>query len=57
MGADGSLLITPTLMTDLGVYQCKVRNNVGEEEQVQAYLNVQCKLNLLRPLLNATPLR
>lgn len=45
MGADGSLLITPTLMTDLGVYQCKVRNNVGEEEQVQAYLNVQCEFN------------
>lgn len=25
LGADGSLLITPTIMTDLGVYECKVK--------------------------------
>ena len=43
MGADGSLLITPTIMTDLGVYQCRVKNNVGEEEEAHAFLNVQCK--------------
>lgn len=57
MGADGSLLITPTLMTDLGVFQCKVRNNVGEEEQVEAYLNVQCELLKfyhLQPFLNVS---
>jgi hypothetical protein len=44
MSADGSLLITPTLMTDLGTYMCRVRNNVGEEEEAHAYLNVQCKI-------------
>lgn len=43
MGADGSLLITPTLMTDLGVYSCKVKNILNEEEHAQAFLNVQCK--------------
>jgi immunoglobulin superfamily member 9B len=44
MGADGSLLITPTLMTDLGLFECRVKNNIGEEEEAHAYLNVQCKL-------------
>lgn len=44
IGADGSLLITPTLLTDLGVYQCRVKNNVGEEEEAHAFLNVQCKM-------------
>lgn len=43
MAADGSVLITPTLMTDLGVYSCKVKNILGEEEYAQAFLNVQCK--------------
>jgi immunoglobulin superfamily member 9B len=42
MGADGSILISPTLMTDLGVYSCKVKNILNEEENAQAYLNVQC---------------
>lgn len=43
MAADGSLLITPSLMTDLGDYQCRIKNNVGDEERAHAYLNVQCK--------------
>lgn len=43
MGADGSLMITPTLMTDLGVYECIVKNNIGEQETASAYLNVQCE--------------
>jgi hypothetical protein len=43
MGADGSILITPTLMTDLGVFECRVKNNVGEEEIAHAFLNVQCE--------------
>jgi len=43
MNADGSLLITPTIMTDLGMFQCRVKNNVGEEEKASAFLNVQCK--------------
>lgn len=43
MGQDGSLLITPTIMTDLGVFECRVKNNIGEEESHKAYLNVQCK--------------
>jgi immunoglobulin superfamily member 9B len=44
MGADGSILITPTLMTDLGVYSCKVKNIVDQEEYAQAFLNVQCEI-------------
>lgn len=43
MGSDGSLMITPTLMTDLGNYECQVKNMLGEEQMAQAYLNVQCK--------------
>lgn len=43
MGADGSLLITPTLMTDLGNYECRVKNLLEEGEAANAYLNVQCK--------------
>ena len=44
LGVNGqSLLISPTLMSDLGFYQCRVKNNVGEEEKVEAFLNVQCE--------------
>lgn len=43
MTADGSLMITPTLMSDLGMYQCVVKNNVGDQEKVEAFLNVQCE--------------
>lgn len=47
MGPDGSLLISPTIMTDLGEFECKIRNLLGEEENAKAYLNVQCKINIL----------
>ncbi|KAL7045228.1 hypothetical protein ACKWTF_002178 [Chironomus riparius] len=47
MGADGSLLITPTIMTDLGMFKCRVRNNVGEEEEASAFLNVQYKAKVI----------
>ena len=50
MGADGSLLITPTLMNDLGTYECRVKNILGEVEAAHAYLNVQCKLAFLNYL-------
>lgn len=43
MGPDGSLMISPTLMTDLGEYECKIRNSLGEEENAKAFLNVQCE--------------
>ena len=43
MGPDGSLLISTTIMTDLGEFECKIRNLLGEEEKARAYLNVQCK--------------
>jgi immunoglobulin superfamily member 9B len=45
MGADGSILITPTLMSDLGVYSCRVKNILNQEEFAQAFLNVQCKFH------------
>lgn len=35
VGKDGSLLITPTIMTDLGFYECRVKNSLDEEENVQ----------------------
>lgn len=43
MGADGGLMITSTLMTDLGEYKCIVKNLLGEKEEAQAYLNIQCE--------------
>lgn len=29
-------------MSDLGVYECRVKNILDEEEAASAYLNVQC---------------
>lgn len=46
MRADGSLMLTPALMTDLGVYECRVKNILGEEEFASAYLNVQCEIDV-----------
>lgn len=43
MGADGSLMISPALMTDLGEFRCKVKNLLNDEEEAKAYLNVECK--------------
>lgn len=42
-GPDGSLSIDPTMMSDLGHYECSVRNNDGEVQTSSAYLNIQCK--------------
>jgi hypothetical protein len=47
MGADGSLMISPTLMTDLGEYKCKVKNLLNEEEEAKAYLNVEFKAKVV----------
>lgn len=40
---DGSLTINPTEMGDLGLFKCKVRNQIGEEQSASAYLNIQCE--------------
>lgn len=40
---DGSMIISPTIMSDLGEYQCKVRSSSGDEQRVNAFLNVQCE--------------
>lgn len=45
MGNDGSILITPTIMTDLGFFECRVKNNLGEVERHSAFLDVQCKFD------------
>lgn len=42
--ADGSLMIDPTSMTDLGEYVCSVRSVENDEQQARAFLNVQCKV-------------
>lgn len=44
MGSDG-ISISSTIMTDLGEFECKIRNLLGEEEKAKAYLNVQCRYN------------
>lgn len=41
---DGSLAIYPTMMTDLGEYECVIQNRAGEKQSAKAYLNVQCQL-------------
>lgn len=43
MGPDGSLSIDPTMMSDLGEYECKVRSNEGELQTAKAFLNIQCE--------------
>lgn len=40
---DGSLAINPTIMTDLGEYECNVRTAEGDEQQARAFLNIQCE--------------
>ena len=42
-GPDGSITISPTQMSDLGRYKCRIRNNFGEEQESEAFLNVQCE--------------
>lgn len=40
---DGSMIINPTIMNDLGKYECRVRTLIGDEQRVSAFLNVQCE--------------
>lgn len=40
---DGSLLINPTNMGDLGEYKCEIRDHNGDSQAAHAYLDVQCK--------------
>ena len=44
IAADGSLTITPTVMTDLGEFVCVVLTPEGEDQSARAFLNIQCKL-------------
>lgn len=43
---DGSLSITPTVMGDIGWYECRVSNG-ADEQSVKAFLNVQCKCHFI----------
>ncbi|EDW04279.1 GH10067 [Drosophila grimshawi] len=47
MGPDGSLSIDPTMMSDLGEYECKVRNHDGELQTAKAFLNIQYKAKVI----------
>ncbi|XP_014210122.1 protein borderless isoform X1 [Copidosoma floridanum] len=47
IGADGSLIISPTLMGDLGEYSCTVTNEYGETQSGSAHLNVQYKAKVI----------
>ncbi|ALC38084.1 CG16857, partial [Drosophila busckii] len=47
MGPDGSLSIDPTMMSDLGEYECKVRNHEGELQTAKAFLNIQYKAKVI----------
>ncbi|CAD7080232.1 unnamed protein product [Hermetia illucens] len=44
---DGSLSIDPTMMSDLGEYECVVRNNDGETQSARAFLNIQYKAKVI----------
>lgn len=43
LAPDGSLLISPSSMGDLGEYRCEIRDTNGDTQEAQAYLNVQCE--------------
>lgn len=43
LAPDGSLLISPSSMGDLGEYRCEIRDTSGDTQEAQAYLNVQCE--------------
>uniref|UniRef100_U5ETE2 Putative neuronal cell adhesion molecule n=1 Tax=Corethrella appendiculata TaxID=1370023 RepID=U5ETE2_9DIPT len=47
MGPDGSLMINPTQMSDLGEFECTVRNMLGEEQSANAFLNVQYRAKVV----------
>lgn len=40
---DGTFIIQPTSMSDLGEYSCEAINENGEIQRARAFLNVQCK--------------
>lgn len=44
---DGTLIIHPTSMSDLGEYSCEAINIDGESQRARAFLNVQCKFLLI----------
>lgn len=48
VGPDGSLSIDPTLMSDLGEYECVVKNTMGDIQSARAFLNIQCKMHALK---------
>ncbi|XP_030380497.1 protein borderless [Scaptodrosophila lebanonensis] len=47
IGPDGSLSIDPTMMSDLGEYECRVRNLEGEVQLAKAFLNIQYKAKVI----------
>lgn len=44
---DGSLSIDPTMMSDLGEYECVVRSDDGETQTARAFLNIQYKAKVI----------
>lgn len=40
---DGSLVISTVEKQDMGWYQCRPSNGVGQDPEAIAYLNVTCK--------------
>ncbi|XP_044733177.1 protein borderless isoform X2 [Chrysoperla carnea] len=44
---NGSLIINPTAMGDLGEYRCEAINENGESQSARAYLNVQYKAKVV----------
>ncbi|KAJ8669633.1 hypothetical protein QAD02_000892 [Eretmocerus hayati] len=45
--ADGSLVINPTSMGDLGEYSCTITNEYGDTQSASAHLNVQYKAKVI----------
>ena len=44
IGPDGSLTIDPTVMSDLGEYECVIHGDDDIKQSARAFLNIQCKL-------------
>lgn len=51
---DGTFIIQPTSMSDLGEYSCEAINVDGESQRERAFLNVQCKYLHVFQLCNTT---
>lgn len=45
---EGTLVIRPTDMGDLGEYECEVVNIDGEKQTARAFLDVQCNNNITK---------